>query len=74
MSMLSSIYFNQTGCKNFITYFKIIWLIILFRYKWAQGDPYLEAVNLNFIFTSGNGETEDRSKVSTSPLFEGSSS
>ena len=29
------------------------------------------AVNLNFIFTWGDGEIEDRAKVSTSPLFEG---
>ena len=35
--------------------------------------PYLEAVNLSFIFTWGDGETEDRAKVFTSPLFEGSS-
>ena len=47
--------------------------MILFCYKWVQGDPYLEAVNLNFIFTWGDGETEDRAKVSTSPLFKGSS-
>ena len=31
--------------------------------------PYLEAVNLSFIFTWGDGETEDRASVSTSPLF-----
>ena len=54
-------------------YSEIIWSIILFRCKWVQGDPYLEAVNLEFIFTWGDEETEDRAKVSTSPLFEGSS-
>ena len=52
-------------------YFGIIWPEILFRNKSAQGDPYLEVVNLNFIFTWDDGETEDRAKVSTSPLFEG---
>ena len=35
--------------------------------------PYLEAINLSFIFIWGDRETEDRFKVSTSPLFEGSS-
>ena len=34
-------------------------------------DPYLEAVNLSFIFTWGDGKIEDRVKVFTSPLFEG---
>ena len=34
-------------------------------------DPYLEATNLSFIFTWDDGETEDRTKVFTSPLFEG---
>ena len=34
-------------------------------------EPYLEAVNLSFIFTLDNGEIEDRVKVFTSPLFEG---
>ena len=33
--------------------------------------PYLEAVNLSFIFTWDDGQTEDRAKVSTSPFFEG---
>ena len=33
--------------------------------------PYLETVNLSFIFTWGDGKIEDRVKVSTSPLFEG---
>ena len=32
--------------------------------------PYLEAVNLNFTFTWDDGEIEDRTKVSTSSLFE----
>ena len=35
--------------------------------------PYLEVVNLSFIFTWDGGETEDRTKVFTSPLFERSS-
>ena len=47
--------------------------MILFRNKWAYGDPYLEAINLSFIFTWGDGETKDRVKVSMPPLFEGSS-
>ena len=34
-------------------------------------DPYLEIVNLSFIFTWDYGKIEDRTKVSTSPLFEG---
>ena len=55
--------------QQFTACFGIIWPIILFRYKWAQGDPYWEAVNLNFIFTRGDGETEDHALVSTSPLF-----
>ena len=46
-------------------------MMILFRKRWALGDPYLEAVNLSLIFTWDDGETEDRVKVSTSPLFEG---
>ena len=54
-----------------ITYFEIIWPIILFRYQWTQGDPYWEAVNLGFTFTRGDWETEDRTKVSTLPLFGG---
>ena len=29
----------------------------------------LEAVNLSFIFTWDDGETEDRVKIFTSPLF-----
>ena len=33
--------------------------------------PYLEAVNLNFIFIWDGRETEDRAKVFTSPLSEG---
>ena len=37
----------------------------------AWGDPYLEVVNLSFIFTWDDGETKDRAQVSTSPLFEG---
>ena len=45
-------------------------MVILFRKRWAQGDPYLEAVNLSFIFTWYDGETEDRAKVFTSTLFE----
>ena len=48
-------------------------MTILFRKKWAYGGPYLEAINLSFIFIWGDGEIEDRVKVSTSPLFEGSS-
>ena len=32
-------------------------------------DPYLETVNLSFIFTWDDGETEDHAKVSASPLF-----
>ena len=54
---------------KFITCFEIIWPITLFRYQWTQGDPYWEAVNLSFTFTRGDGETEDTTKVSTSPLF-----
>ena len=34
-------------------------------------DPYREAVTLNFTFTWGDRETEDRAKVSMPPLFEG---
>ena len=34
-------------------------------------DPYREAVALNFIFTWGDRETEDRAKVSMPPLFRG---
>ena len=36
-----------------------------------QGDPYLEAVNLSFIFTWDNGKNEDRANVFTSSLFKG---
>ena len=34
-------------------------------------DPYLEAINLNFIFTWNDREIEDHVKVFTLPLFEG---
>ena len=34
-------------------------------------DPYLGAVNLNFIFTWSDREIEDCAKVFTLPLFEG---
>ena len=61
---------NQNECAQFITCFKIIWSITFFRYKWTQGDPCWEAVNLSFIFTRGDRETEDTIKVSTLPLFE----
>ena len=33
-------------------------------------DPYLETVNLSFIFTWDDGETEDHAKFSTSSFFE----
>ena len=40
-------------------------------FLWEMGlsDPYLEAVNLSFIFTWDDKETKDHAKVSTSPLF-----
>ena len=34
-------------------------------------DLYLEAINLSFIFIWDDGKIEDRTRVSTSPLFEG---
>ena len=54
---------------RFITCFEIIWPITLFRYRWTQGDPYWEAVNLSFTFSRGDGKTEDITKVSTLPPF-----
>ena len=68
--MLLSTYFQPKWYAQFITYLEIILPAILFHRKWALGDPYLEAVNLSFIFTWDDGEIEDRTKVSTLPLFQ----
>ena len=37
----------------------------------SLNGPYRETVNLNFTFTWGNKETEDRVKVFMPPLFRG---
>ena len=65
MGMLSSIYLNQMYTHNLLR------TSGLFNQQSSSGDSYLEVVNLSFTFTWDDRETEDRAKVSTSPLFEG---
>ena len=70
--MLSSIYLNQNDVHNLL---RIPGLFGQQSFSVRNGlkvTPIQKAINLSLIFTWDGGKTEDRVKVSTSPLFEGS--
>ena len=67
--MLLSIYFSQNDVHSLLRIPGLFGQQSSSVRNGLKVTPYLEAVNLSFIFTWDDGKTEDRAKVSTSPFF-----